>query len=659
MLFRLLVGVLAMTVAGCSMTRPAGSAGSGAPRAAAGERATPLSPFAQRPPQDRPEHLQASVPVSAGDPQWGSVDAPVTVVEFSDFQCPFCSRVQPTLEALKQEYGPEQLRIVWKNNPLPFHEQAAPAHTAAVAVHMLAGSEAFFRFRELAFANQQALSRENVVRWAQQVGVSREALQAWIGSGKPAQKLSEDMKVAESVGATGTPAFRINGVTLSGAQPIENFREVIDQQLSAARALTSAGTQARMLYPLLTRKNFVPPSPRPERAEEDGEDLTVWRVPVLADDPQRGPADALVTIVAFSDFECPFCKRVEPALSRLLELYPKDVRLVWKDNPLPFHPRANAAAIFARVAYQKHGNAGFWRLHDALFDSQPELDEEVFEQLARRHGLPWAQVRAELGSSKLQQRIDDSVELAEDFKVNSVPQFFINGRRFVGAQPLEAFVERVDEELAKARALSSSVPRAKLYAQLMQSAEGPAPAERKQVPRPIAAAARGDANAPVLIQIFSDFQCPFCKRVEPTLSELEQLHKGSIRIVWRHLPLPFHAYAQLAAEAAEEVLAQRGDAGFWAYHDLLFQAQSEPGGLKRASLVQMASSMGLDMPRFEAALDTHVHAAKVNADAALAEQAGITATPSFVVNDYYLSGAQPAKAFSKLIKRALKERRKP
>src|SRR5258708_2691589 len=83
---------------------------------------------------ERREHALAKVRVPSGAPQWGSVDAPVTIVELTDFQCPFCQRVQPTLEALKQKYGPAQLRLVWKHNPLPFHEYARPAHELAAAL---------------------------------------------------------------------------------------------------------------------------------------------------------------------------------------------------------------------------------------------------------------------------------------------------------------------------------------------------------------------------------------------------------------------------------------------------------------------------------------------------------------------------------------------
>jgi protein-disulfide isomerase len=207
--------------------------------------------------------------------------------------------------------------------------------------------------------------------------------------------------------------------------------------------------------------------------------------------------------------------------------------------------------------------------------------------------------------------------------------------------------------------VAAGTPRAKVFATLMKTAENPAPPETKQVPLRAGAASRGPTTAPVVIQMFSEFQCPYCKRVEPTLAELERDFKGSIRIVWRHLPLPFHAFAQLAAEASEEVLAQKGPAAFWAYHDALFAAQSEPNGLSRDNLGRLAFAQGVDMARFEAALEQHVHAAKVSEDATLASRVGISGTPAFVINDYYLSGAQGSAAFSKLIRLALKTPKKP
>lgn len=648
-------------LAACSAHPPAAAPTSRDHTVSAGEQAPGDAAAARARPLERPEHARAKVPVSSEDPQWGDVDAPVTIVEFSDFECPFCARVQPTLEALKAKYGPRQLRLVWKHRPLPFHEQAAPSARVGAAVHMLAGSAAFFKYHDLVFAGQRRLTPQNLEAWAAEAGVSGSALRAWLDSGKAAEKVERDNQLALGVGASGTPSFRINGVTLDGAQPAASFERIIDQQLAAARALIAAGTPASSVYAVLTDQNVAPPpAPEPAGGEAEAAADVAWNIPVSADDPQRGPKDALITVVVFSEFQCPYCKRVKGTLSELLERYPEDLRLIWKDNPLPFHPRAMPAALLARQAYRSRGNDGFWRMHDALFERQPKLEEADLRELAKQQNLPWAQVQAALSSPQLRAKIEESQQLAQDFEARGTPHFFVNGRRLAGAQPLQSFVELIDQELLKARALlERGVPRAKVYAELMKGAQQPPEPERKQVALRDGAASRGGAAAPVVIQEFSDFQCPFCKRVEPTLAELEKEFKGSLRVVWRHLPLPFHQHAQLAAEAAEEVLAQRGAAAFWAYRDLLFEAQGQEEGLARDNLARMAASLGVDATRFQAALDDQRHAAKVRADAAAAAQANINGTPAFLINDYYLSGAQPAQAFRRLIKLALKERRKP
>jgi protein-disulfide isomerase len=666
-LLRFLPGFLPvfLGVSACAVTKPPSSSAplspAGTPEAEAATEPSAAAPPATVPPEQRPEHALAKVPVSTADPQWGSVDAPVTIVEISDFQCPFCARVAPTLAALKQKYGPSQLRIVWKNNPLPFHKAARPTADTGAAIFMLAGNTAFWRFHDRVFANQQELTPENLEAWAREAGVSSQALFGWIEAGKPAAKVQEDMDLARAIGATGTPAFRINGVTLSGAQPLEKFVEVVDQQLAAAKQLTQSGVPPRLVYSVLTDKNFQAPDAAPSGGgKDDDDDSKVWNVPVAADDPVRGSRDALVTIVQFSDFQCPFCKRVEDTLDEVRKLYGKDVRIVWKDNPLPFHPRAKPAAAMAQAVFKRQGNDAFWRVHDAIFASQPKLEDSDLEAIAKELKIPWAPLKAVIAAEKAPAKIEDSIAMASDFQARGTPHFFINGRRLSGAQPLDAFKKLIDEQLAKAKALvDAGTPRSMVFTKLMKEGDNPAPPETKQVALRADAPARGSAKAPVVIQMFSDFQCPFCKRVEPTLAQLEKDFKGSIRIVWRHLPLPFHDKAQLAAEAAEEVLAQKGPAAFWAYHDALFEAQGEPEGLARDNLVRLALVQGVDVNRFEAALDSHVHAAKVNADAEVANKAGINGTPAFVINDYYLSGAQPVAAFSKLIRLAQKPPKKP
>jgi len=608
-----------------------------------------------------PDQSSASVPVSAKDPQWGDATAPVTIVTVSDFQCPFCSRVEPTLKQIRDTYGPKKVRMVWKNNPLPFHSNARPAAEASQAVFGLKGSEAFWKFHDTAFANQQALTAENFEKWAGEAGVDKAKFKEALASKKYSAKIDEDMALSSKIGANGTPAFRINGVTVSGAQPFDNFKEVIDAQLAEAQKLVASGTKASDVYVTLTNKNQAAGPDKPAAAakpDAEEEDKAVWKVTVLDDDPVRGPKDALVTLVVFSDFQCPFCKRVEDTLKQVSDTYAQDVRMVWKDNPLPFHPRAKPAAALARYAYKQKGDKGFWDAHDAIFASNPKLEDEDLKGIAEKLGVNWDDVKKAIDSNKFGERFDSSVDLAADLQARGTPHFFINGVRLSGAQPFDAFKKAIDEQLAKAKGIvAKGVSRAKVYEEIMKEGKGAPPPEKKDVAAPDASsAAKGGANAKVVIQEFSDFQCPFCKRVEPTVQAIEKEYGNKIKIVWRHMPLPFHKNAPQAAQATQEAFAQKGSAAFWTFHDKLFAAEgTDEARTDRANLEKIAQEMGLNMDKFKAALDNNVHKAKIDADAEAGNKAGINGTPAFVINGYYISGAQPESAFKKLINRALKE----
>ena len=603
------------------------------------------------------DHSASPIAISKEDPQWGDEDALVTIVEISDFQCPFCSKVLPTIDKIKKTYGPKKVRVVWKQNPLPFHKQAGPAHEASVAVKELGGNDAFWKFHDLAFKNQRALNEDNFVKWAAESGVDEAKFKAAWGDAakkkKYAAKVQKDLADNRKIGATGTPAFRINGVTLSGAQPFDKFKSVIDAQISKAEALVKKGTPKNEVSLKLTKENFkkAPPAKKRQKAKED---TTVWRVPVLKDDPSKGPADALVTIVEWSDFQCPFCSRVNPTIAKLLKEYPKDVRVVWKDNALPFHKEAKPAATLARMAFAKGGSPLFWKAHDLLFENQKALNTETYKQLAGKLGLSAPAVLNAIKKEQFDDKISASMELASDLKARGTPHFFVNGRRLSGAQPFERFKTLVDDRLKIAQAkVKAGVPRTKVYDELMKGAKGPPKPEKRDVAAPGKNNPfKGAANAKIVIQEFSDFECPFCSRVNPTIKKIMEEYAGQVKVVWRSMPLPFHKNAKLASEAAHEAFVQQGNSAFWKYHDLLFKNQR---ALQRDSLEKYAEEVGLDMAKFKKALDDRTHQKQVEADMAVAKKAGVSGTPAFTVNGYFLSGAQPFGQFQKLIKLALKK----
>jgi protein-disulfide isomerase len=594
------------------------------------------------------------IPVTSQDPVWGNRGAPVTIVTFSDFQCPFCSRVEPTLDQVKSTYGPDKVRIVWKNQPLPFHDKAKPAGEAAQVVFMLKGSEAFWKFHDTAFKNQAQLSPESYEKWAAASGVDVNAFKAAMAAHKGAKKVEDDQQIANKVGANGTPAFRINGVELSGAQPFDKFKETIDKELGKAEAKIKAGTPKDKIYVAMSSENFKnAPAKKGEEEEEEKEDTkTVWRVPA-GNSPVYGKADAPVTIIEFSDFQCPYCKRVGPQMQKIKETYGDKVRIVWKHEPLPFHPRAEPAAEVAIEARAQKGDKAFWDAHDKLFESQPKLEDADLEKVASDMGLDMAKVKAAIKDKKHKKEIDADMELGEDVQASGTPHFFVNGRRLVGAQPFEKFQKIIDEELAKYDAQKGKVAAKDYYASLMKDAKGAPEPEKKQAPPvPAGNAYKGAKDAKVVIQQWSDFQCPFCSRVEPTVNEIQKTYGDKVKIVWRDKPLPMHPNAPIAAEAGREALKQKGPDGFWKMHKKMFENQQK---LAREDLDGYAKEIGLDMDKFKSALDNHTHKAAVDADDKAGTDIGISGTPAFLVNGYYVSGAQPFPKFKKLIDRAMAE----
>ena len=161
----------------------------------------------------------------------------------------------------------------------------------------------------------------------------------------------------------------------------------------------------------------------------------------------------------------------------------------------------------------------------------------------------------------------------------------------------------------------------------------------------------GPKNAPVTIVAFSDFQCPFCSRVVPTLKEIETKYNGKVRVAFRNYPLPFHDKAQLAAEAG---LAANEQGKFWEMHDKMFGNQQ---GIDRAGLEKLAGEIGLDMGKFKSALDSGKFKPAVAADVTYANSlGGGMGTPTFFINGRKVSGAMPFDSFKTVIDEELKKK---
>jgi protein-disulfide isomerase/predicted transcriptional regulator len=168
------------------------------------------------------------------------------------------------------------------------------------------------------------------------------------------------------------------------------------------------------------------------------------KVAVQATGPAKGPANAPVTIVEFSDFECPYCVRAEPTVKSVLEKYPGKIRLVYRDYPLPMHPKAPKAAEAAHCADDQ---GKYWEMHDALFAAGAKLDVPDLKAHAREVGLDGAKFDRCLDSGEKAKVVEGHRKAGDEAGVSGTPAFFINGRPLSGAQPLEAFTAIIDQEL--------------------------------------------------------------------------------------------------------------------------------------------------------------------------------------------------------------------
>lgn len=333
--------------------------------------------------------------------------------------------------------------------------------------------------------------------------------------------------------------------------------------------------------------------------------------------PSKGPPDAPVTVVMFGNFQCPFSGRVQSTLVELLAAYPKEVRLVWRNLPLEFHEHAALAAEAALAA----GEQGkFWPMHDRLFQHQAALDPPALVTHARALGLDVGKFQAALDGQRFRKVVEEDVLLAKDAGITGTPAFLINGKAIMGAQPLPAFRSAVDEALGRKPTASADRPPA------------PSPAAVARAAEVGAAPTKGPANAPVTVVQFASFQCPGCPQARAIVDGILAAHPKEIRFVWKSLPEASHPHEALAAEAA---LAAGEQGKFWEMHDRL---HANPTALDRASLEAHAVALGLDVARFQAALDERQFRGAVEADVRAAQAIGLLAGPAYIVGKLVVRG---------------------
>src|SRR5687767_446804 len=334
-------------------------------------------------------------------PARGEATAPIVILVFSDFECPYCARVEPILEEVRKTFQKE-VQVVFKHNPLPIHPRAPLAHEAAAE----AGRQGkFWEMHDLLFANQRELELPHLVARAEKLGLDVAAFRNALETRVHRAAIERDAAEARALGVTGTPTLFVAGQRLVGVPSAPQLVTFVKSVLSGAPVADTAG------------------SLKPGTLD-------------LTGSPARGPADAPVTIVEFSDFQCPFCAQATGAMEQVWKAYGDKVRWVFKHNPLDFHadaPLAHRAALAA-------GEQGkFWEMHDAIFRNQRALKRDDLIRHAAALGLDSARFIADLDSARFAKVMERDLTEGTRVGVDGTPTFFVNGRRLTGARPFEAF----------------------------------------------------------------------------------------------------------------------------------------------------------------------------------------------------------------------------
>lgn len=510
-------------------------------------------------------------------PQRGDAAARVVLLLFSDFECPYCARIEPVLEQVRKTFG-KDVQVIFKHTPLPIHPRAPLAHEAALEA---ARQGRFWEMHDMLFADQQHLGKPDLLARAEQLGLDVKAFAAALEDGRHKAAVERDMAEARALGVTGTPTLFVNGQKLVGVPAAPQLIAYIRTVLTGK---STTNDEARV---------------DPKSFDLDGA-------------PTRGPEDAPVTIVEFSDFQCPFCGRATATMDAVWKMYEGRVRRVFQHFPLDFHPDAPLAHRAALAA----GEQGkFWGMHDLIFANQQKMKRDDLLRHATALGLDMERFVRDLDDRRFDAIVQKDLIEGGTLAVNATPTFFINGRRLVGAQTIDAFKLVIDRELAGATVTFAR------------------PADGESVSAEVmdVALSRGPVGAPVTIRWFADLGSPLHREAVALLKRVLAAHPNDVRVLIRHRPLEGREDVLFAHEAT---LAAAEQGKFWEVHDLLVARPQQDA----STLANNVARLGLDRQWFEEGLATGRARAALERHFAEARDHDVRGTPTFFVNDRRVDG---------------------
>ncbi len=364
----------------------------------------------------------------------GSADAPVTITEFTDFQCPFCRQATEPMEKLIELRG-KQVRWIVHSFPLDFHPDSELANEAALA----AGEQGkFWEMHDLLFSHQSALKAKDLRLYAEQLHLDLRAFDDALLTHRFAGRIAADRALGTRAGVSGTPTFFIDGQMLSGARSLPELNQIVDRELASIDPSVVLASTASKTSPLAAAEHLV---------------ATPEDLPGVG---QRN--DRLITVTWFTDVRSPLAASQADLIQDLISRSPASIRVIFKPFPVASREDSRIASA-ALLAALHQGRPAFWQVYRMIAERRDTLDRTQLLGLATTAHLDINAFAAELDSAS--QAVTQDLDEAETRGVRGAPVVFLGDRRIDGLQREDAYTTILDRQLdALKPALSASVPAA-------------------------------------------------------------------------------------------------------------------------------------------------------------------------------------------------------
>jgi protein-disulfide isomerase len=534
--------------------------------------------------------------LSAQSPQ-----TPVSVVVFSDFSCPYSSELFFELEKVKDQYR-DRVEIAFKQSPLPNHPEAPLAHRAALAAGM---QGRFLDMAGLIYSNQQHLDRDSLIADAHHLHLNLGQFVHDFDSQAVTSELNRDLVESRAFGIEQTPTLFLAGQKLVGAQTVQTLSAAISKALS------------------LTEKD----SPADDAQVDDisAEVQAEMLKNVLG---SRGDPTAPITIVEFTDFQCPYCRAAVAPLKQLVAESGRKVRWVVHNFPLDMHPNAQLAAEAAAAA----GDQGkFWEMHDLLFANQSALKPEDLHAYAEQLHLDLKAFDESLRSHRFAGDVAADRMLGTKAGVEGTPTLIIGGEMMTGARSLPELEQFADLHLARNKNGRQDI------AVAAETGKTEYPEQNVLGPK---------QGASVTLTWFTDVRSQLAQSQASLVRELAARYDGRVAVRFRAFPIDSHPDSKIASRA---LLAALKQGKFWELYDALAARRDL---LDKEKILTIASGIGLDRGALSIELDGDSSDLLSNANEASAR--GILGAPVIFLNSKRVDGLQHFEFYSAILDEEMK-----